>query len=104
RDDPADRRRVGCRVAVAEDHVIDGGRVDPGPAEQPGEGAHAELGRGQRLEDPAVAADGGPDGLTDDDLTRPHHGFLLSSLAWRLGRAGRAAWPPATRLSLSPVP
>ena len=69
RDHPADGRRLAVRVAVPEDHVVDGGRVEPGPVEQAAQRDLAEFRGGEGLERAAVPADRGPDRLADDDFT-----------------------------------
>jgi hypothetical protein len=72
RDDAADRGRLAVRVAVAEHHVVDGGRVEPGPLQQAAQGCLAEFRGGERLQGAAVPADRGADRFADHDLA---HGF-----------------------------
>ena len=70
RRDPADRRRLAVRVALAEDDVVDRARLDAGPGQQRADDGGGQLGRGHVAEDAAVAAHRGAQRLADHDVAQ----------------------------------
>ncbi len=74
RDDPAEGRGLGGGVGVAEDHLVDPFRVDPGTGDDLGDDAGGE-GRGRLLgEGSAEPPDGGAQRFADDDIGLVGHG------------------------------
>ena len=65
---PADRRRLGVRVALAENDVVDGARIERGPLEHPADRRRREVGRGDVAEDAAEPPDRRPQRLADDGV------------------------------------
>src|SRR5699024_1416885 len=73
--DAADGGPLATGGALAEDYVVDVGPAQPGPFDECGEEVGGEGARVEVAEHAAEAADGGGEGVADDDVT---HGVLLA--------------------------
>ena len=80
-------------VRAAEDHVLDGLRIDPAPCDEGADHLGREIVGPHPRERPAMPAHGGPHRIDDDGLTHP---APRPSPRSPRGRAGRAV-PPRSR-------
>ena len=85
RGDPADRRGLPVRVALAEDHVVDLGWIDAAALDDRADDGRSEPGGRNVAEDAAEAPDRRPQGLADHRLSHPES---LASVASRRRSSG----------------
>ena len=84
----------GCLAAaplhhLAHDHVVNGARVDPGPAHRLADGQRAELRGGEAGEPAQVLADGRTAGGDDDGDRGIGHRRNRMQEDWRFGTGGK---------------